>query len=786
MTPLRRKLWRELAQLRGQAIAIAAVVCAGIATMAMMLSNHAALERTRAAYYADHRFADVFATVKRAPDGLRAELAALPGVREAETRVQGFALLDLPGVDEAISAQLVSLPPEGGMNRLFLRAGRLPTPESEREIVLGEAFAQARGLGPGDPLTVVLNGRREVLQVVGVGLSPEFVYQIRPGDLFPDFARFAVIWMPRAPLARAMDMDGAFNSLLLRLAPDAIAADVLDALDARLVRYGGTGAHARDLQMSHRFLDEELGQLAVMARLFSAVFLAVAAYLINVVIGRVIAAQREQIAVLRAFGYTRREIGAHYGALALLLALAGLPPGLLLGGWLGQRLAGIYMDFYRFPYLDWSMPGDVPLLALGFCLAAAAAGAATGLLRAFRLTPAQAMQPESPPRFRRSLAERAGLARLLDPAARMVLRNLERRPLRTAMGVLGIGLACGIVMLAGFQRGAVERMIAVQFGLAQHDDLSVLLAEPAARRAAQELAALPGVGAVEPFRSTAVRLVAGHRRERTALLGFDQPSELKRLLGDDLVPARLPADGLLMTDWLAEQLALRPGDAVRVEFLDGRREPAVLTLDSVVSEPLGTGAYLRRDALNALLREDDVISGAWLSLRDPAARPALLADLRARPRIAAVSDRGAMLAGFRATMAQGILVFTTVATLMAASIALGVVYNSARITLAERGRELASLRVLGYTRAEVRRLLDGELLALALLALLPGLALGIGMTALLVQAFRSELYRIPLQVQPEAFGLAGLVVLASTALSLRLVRRRLDALDLVAVLKSAE
>jgi putative ABC transport system permease protein len=785
VTALHRKLWRELRLLRGQVIAITLVMVGGIGTMVMALSNYQALSDTRALYYGEYRFAEVFAGLKRAPLSLLEAVRAIPGVREAEARAVGFASLELDGYDEPIVGQIVSLsgPGDPGLNRLFLRGGRLPV--ADDEVVVGEAFAVAHGLKPGDAVTAILNGRRQVLRIAGIGLSPEFVYQIRPGDVFPDFERFAVLWMPREPLALAFDLDGAFNDLALTLTREARENDVIDALDALLAPYGSVGAYGRDLQMSHRFLDEELGQLRTMARLFTVIFLAVAAFLLNVVIGRLIGTQRDQIAVLKAFGYSRWEVSLHYGQLVLLMVGAGILPGLALGAWMGRGMANLYMMFYSFPFLEWSLSPSVIGLAFGFALATAVLGTASGLRHAFALPPAEAMRPEAPPVFRRTLTERLGLGALLDPAARMILRNLERRPLRSLLSIVGIGLGVGILVMSRFQSAAIEEMISVQFGFAQRDDLAVAFAEPTSWRAAEELAAIPGVRAVEPFRAAAVRLRNGHREYRTALQGLPPDSDLKRVLDDRLRPVPLPGDGLLLTDYLATMLAVRPGDVLDVEFLEGHRRTLAVPVTGTVREYLGVNAYAARSTVNRLLGEGDALSGAWLAL-EPASRVDVIRELRERPRVAAVTDRSAMIQSFRDTMAEGILTFTLIASLMAASIAVGVVYNSARITLAERGRELASLRVLGYTRAEVRSLLLGELFTLTFLALLPGFALGYGMAALLVWGFESDLYRIPLVIGPSGFAWAGLLVLAATVLSAALVRRRLDRLDLVEVLKTKE
>lgn len=787
MTVLHRKLWRELRHLYGQVLAISAVLAAGIATMVMALGNHAALSESRSRYYGQQHFADVFVQARRAPLSLVRTVQEIPGVRQAQGRVVAFAQLEIEGFEEPVTGSFVSLPgaDDPGLNGVQLRRGRLAVDDDE--VVVGEAFAQAHALVPGDRLVAVLNGRRQPLRVVGVGLSPEFVYPIRPGDIFPDFRRFGVFWMAREPLAGAFDLDGAFNDLVVALDRSGREATVIDRIDALLSPYGGLGAYGRDLQVSHRFLDEELDQLRIMARLFSAIFLGVTAFLLNIVLGRLIAGQREQIAVLRAFGYRRGEIVAHYGQLALAMVAVGIVPGLLLGAWMGRGMAGIYTEFYSLPQLHWRLPPALVLMALGFAVAAAAIGTAAALARVFALTPAEAMRPEAPARFRRGLVERSGLGRLFGPAGRMIMRNLARRPVRSLLSVTGIALAGGILVLARFQGGAIEHMIEVQFGLAQRDDLTVGFVEPTSGRAAFDLASLPGVTRVEAFRSAAVNLRHGHRSHRTALLGLPEGDDggLKRVLDADLQPMPVPAQGLVLTDHLARMLAIRPGQTLEVTFLEGHRRTVQVPVAGEVAEFLGVGAYASRATVNRLLQEGDAISGAWLLLDDEH-RQRVVQRLRESPRVGSIGDRRATLQGFRSTMARGILTFTLVATLMAGCICVGVVYNAARLTLAERGRELASLRVLGYTRAEVRTLLAGELFALAFLAVVPAALAGAGMAALLVQAFQSDLYRIPLVLPLAGFAFAALAVLAATALSALLVRGRLDAIDLVAALKSGD
>ena len=787
MRALDRKLWRELWAMRGQALAIAAVIVSGVSTLVMSLTALDSLRQTRDAYYRDYGFAQVFASLKRAPLDLAARIAALPGVDQAETRVVAAVRLEVDGFAEPVTGQIVSLPDRGPeqLNRLHLRAGRLPESARADEVVLHETFSEAHDLKPGDRITAIINGRRQALNVVGVALSPEYVYQIAPGALLPDYQRYGILWMARTPLASAYGLDGAFNDVALTLVPGAPEAGVIALLDDLLEPYGGAGAVGRDDQLSHHFLREELRQLETTATVFPLIFLAVAAFLLNVVVSRLIATQRDQIGILKAFGYGNPAIGWHYLELVLLVALVGVAGGVALGIWFGKGLSGVYAAFYRFPRLQFVLRPEVVALALAVSGGAVLTGTLHAVRRATRLPPAEAMRPESPIAYRATLLERAGLQRWLSQPTRMIARHIERRPVRSLLSVAGIAMACGVMIVGNFQQGAINFMVDVQFGLSQRDDLSVSFVEPIDTRALAELRSLPGVSRVEAQRVAPVRLRFEHRSFRTAIQGVDPGGTLQRVLDDRLRPIEVPPDGLLLTDHLAGILGLRPGDRAHVEVLEGARVKRDVPVVAVTTQFVGVSATMDRGALNRLLQEGDVVSGALLTV-DRHDRQRVYDRLKEMPRVAGVLVHESSIQAFFESMAGMVLYFSSIATLLGATIVFGVIYNTARIALSERSRELASLRVLGFRHDEIAYILLGELAVLTLAGIPLGFLVGHGLCAFLVSRFESDLYRIPLVVEPFSLALAAAAALAATALSFTLIWHRLGRLDLVAVLKARE
>jgi putative ABC transport system permease protein len=354
---IHRKALRDLWHMRGQALAIALVIASGIAMLVMSRATLDSLVDTRDRLYADYRFADLWAQVQRAPESLAGRIAQLPGVAEVETRLIAGAKLEVPGFGEPVEAVVQSLPDQGEpvQNRLYLRAGRALTPHADDELLVSDSFAQAHRLVPGDRLRVTLRGRTQWFTVVGTAVSPEHVYQIKPGAMFPDYQRYAIVWMGRRAMAAALDMNGAFNQITARLAPGASEADTLAAVDQVLARAGSRGAHGRMDQLSYRFLYEEFRQLGTMTRVFPAIFLGVAAFLLNVVFTRLVGAQRDQVAILKAFGYRTADVVLHYALIVSLIGLAGSALGVAAGAWLGTQLAQMYQLYFRFPFLHYQI-----------------------------------------------------------------------------------------------------------------------------------------------------------------------------------------------------------------------------------------------------------------------------------------------------------------------------------------------------------------------------------------------------------------------------------------------
>ena len=787
ISALNRKLLRDLWRLKGQVVAVSLVVASGVGVLVMSLTALESLQATAEAYYERYRFAHVFAGAKRAPERLAREMVAIPGVQAVETRISQLATLDLPDFAEPVMARLISVPERGAprLNRLAMRAGRWVAPGRPDEIVLSEPFALAHDLTLGSRFEAIINGHRRQLEVVGIALSPEFVYAIGPGSLMPDDRRFGIGWMGRRALAAAFDLDGAFNDVSLTLLRGVDPAAVLARVDAILERYGGTPAIARADQISNWFLMNELDQLKTVSTLLPAIFLAVAGFLTNMVLARIIATERAEIGLMKAFGYSNRQVAWHYVQMVIAMTAVGIALGALVGTWLGRINTEIYSEFYRFPFLYFRPTADVYALGALISLAVALSGTAFSVRRAAMLPPAVAMQPPAPPAYRRGGLSGTRLLRHLDHPTRIILRQIERWPLRSALTSVGVGLSVGVLVMANQWIDSIDAIAEEFFFRSQHQDVMVGLVEPQSTAALYEFRRMPGVLAAEPLRIVSADFRVDNRRHRGAVEGVEADARLHHLFDADGAIVSIPPEGLVMSTVLAQKLGVGIGDHVWLELREGRRPVREVRVVRLFETMIGMPAYMDARALDELLLERPSLEYVNL-LVDPLREQALFAQLKASPEVSAVMKRRAAVETFHDTLGDTLLVYVAFFTGFAVALGFGVVYNSARVALSERAHELATLRVLGFSRGEIAYILLGEVVLLTVVALPLGCLMGRGLARVMTAGFETELYRVPLVVDDATYGTAVVLALVAAAVSAALVGRRVAAIDLVSALKSRE
>jgi putative ABC transport system permease protein len=782
---LRRKLLRDLWRLRYQCLTIALLVGCGIASFVAAVSAAASVQASRDAFYAEARFADIFAHLRAAPRPVLDRLRELPGVATVEGRVVGDYRIMIGGSDEAVVAHFVSIgwPEEARLNQTMIQSGRQVEAGSSDEIVLSATFAETWNLVPGSTLAAVINGRLAKLKVVGVAVSPEFVWASEPRTGLPDPWHFGVAWMDGDALAKAMGLVGGFNDATIQLAVGADEQETIGRVDAILEPYGGLGSVGRADQRSSRLVDQKIGQLQKTARTLPVIFLGVAAFLLQVLLSRIVGTQREQIATLKALGYRTRELTAHYLEFALAICALGVVFGFGLGVLGSKSILVVYARYFRFP--SYLFRFDAWTIAVATCVAVAAGvgGTFSAVRRAVAIPPAEAMRPEAPPSYRRTPLDH--VYALLRPIARMVVRDAARRPWRLLLSAASISLATAIVVAGSVMGDSMDEVLRLQFEVSHREAITVTLDEARPWRVVRDAAHVPGVRSAEGERQVPVRLRAGHRSRTTAVLGISEGMDLYQLLGADHLPLRLPPSGLSLSRPLGESLGVQAGDDVDIEVLESDRRRVRVPVAALVDDFLGIAAYMDATELSRLMGETARANVVLLAV-DPYDVDEVMQRLNGLPAVVSVNrpsvDRGLV----RAQEGDVLVVMQVILALFAAAIAVGVVYNNARIAYELRSRDLATMRILGFTRGELAVVLLGEQAIQVVLGVGPGLYIGRAIGALSLKSIDRELLRIPLAVSPMSYLGAACVVLLAALLSTLVVRSQSDRLDLVAVLKARD
>lgn len=787
MSPLDHKLWRDLWRIKGQAAAIALVVTVGVMLLVMMSGMLNSLSETRETYYDRYRLADIFAPVTRAPLNVLDALAAIPGVASVEGRIKGGALLDMKGQALPVRASALSRPAyrEPRLNGLYLSGGRLVAPGRNDEVILLDSFARAHNLQLGDQLSATMNGSRRSFVIVGFAMAPEFLFTTAPGEFVPDDKRFAVLWMNEDALAAAFDVKGAFNEALISLERGARPEPVLAAVDAVLDRFGGLKSYTRSDNMSDRFISEEISGLRATSVSVPPIFMGVAAFLLYIVITRLVQAEREQIGLIKAFGYSNWEVASHYFKMVLVIAIAGALMGCLMGIWAGRAMAGVYQSVYHFPFLVFRVDPSSFVTGVGVSVLSASAGGMLVLRRVFALTPAVAMRPPAPMDFSRTGALNEQLKTWLDQPSRMVLRRIFRNPGRIMGSVIGIAVGMGLSAAQMSLMSGFDDTLDLTFGVIDRSDVAVTFFEPMPAKTVFDLAHLPGVTRAEPTRGVGAVLRNGLHSYRGGITGLVPNARLNRAVNKDMSDISMPETGIVLARALADTLQIEPGQTLQVEVLEGKRPVLEVTVASIAETLLGSPAFMRMETLNRELGEWGRVSGAFLRV-DGDQLPALYKALKSMPSVAGVTRREDSRAAMQKLMDTGAGAMRYVMAAIAGVITFGIVYNAARVAFGEQARDLASLRVIGFTRSETAFVLLGELAIVVLLAIPLGIGIGYYLSFLIAAGFSTDLYQIPTDFRADAFGTAAVAVVLASVISGWLVKRDIDKIDLVATLKTRE
>lgn len=792
MSVLNTKLRRELRHSAGLLLAIGSIIAVGVGYLVTTRSAFQNLSDAKRVYYSQTRMADFWVDLKKVPLADLARLEEVRGVSEFRARIQSYATADVPRVPEPVNGLVLSLPDRAQpvINDILLRRGSYFTENRANEVIVSEAFAKFHGLYPGNWIHLLLNNRRQELFVVGTAISSEFVYMLGPGTFIPDPEHFGVFYLKQSYAEEVFDFDGAANQVVGLLAPEVRdnPRETLRRLERALAPYGVFNTVALKDQSSNMYLTNEIKGLGTFGSVMPLIFLTVAALVLNVLMTRLTEQQRVVLGTLKALGYSASTIIAHFLRFGLVVGLVGGLIGCVLGYWFASLVTSMYRQFYEFPELPnriypWTYVGAV-VVSLVFAML----GTLQGARQVLRLQPAEAMRAKPPRQGGAILLERiTWLWRQFNFGWRMVLRSVVRNRVRTAVGMFAAAMGASLLVCGFCLVGATYHLVDLEFRQLLRSDVDLKFKDAQPVDALYEARRLPSVDDAEPLFNVACMFENGSRERLGAVTGLTPHAQLTVPRDAEGRPLAVPEVGLTMSRKMAEILGLRAGDMVTVRPIQGLRIPRQAPVVQVTDTYMGLNVYADIHYLSRLVYEESATSGVQLKTQSSrAARSELYAALKQLPAVEAVNVRSDMIENLQATVLKNLQVMISMLVLFAGVIFFGSILNASLINLAERQREVATLRVLGYGEWQIGGYFFRESLLVNLAGTLLGIPLGYAITVAMVLAYNNELLRIPLVFPLSSVVWTLLLSVFFGTLAHFFVQRSINRLDCVEALQMKE
>jgi len=792
VTVLNRKLGRELQDAWLRLLAIMGIIAVGVACFVTLGSSYRNLTEAKQRYYRQCRMADFWIDLKKAPLAELDAVGQLPGMAAMRPRIQFYATVDLKDVVRPLNGMVLSLPDrrEPVINDIVLRRGSYFTDRRENEVILNDAFARQHGLEPGMWIRLVLNNRRQELFVVGTAISSEFVYLVAPGSIVPDPEHYGIFYLKNSYAEDVFDFDGAANQVVGRFAPGSVQPprEVLRRAEQVLAPYGVFTTTLLENQGSNKYLTQEIQGLGSFGVVLPIIFLAVAALVLNVLLSRLAEQERTVVGTLKALGYSDRQLFLHFLKFGLTVGLLGG----LVGCGLGYLLAGLmtmaYRWFFEFPELHNRFHLSLHAIGLGISLACAVVGSLRGTRAVLRLEPAQAMRPKPPKQGGAVWLERLPwLWQRLTTGWRIVLRDVVRNRVRTAAGVFAAMMGAG-VMVCGFMLSeATFYLVDFQFKWLLKSDIDLAFKDEKNEDALLEAARLPGVDRAEPTLHVGCDFYNGAHTHKGGVIGLAPDARLTVPRDRQARPVRVPSAGLAMTRTLADMLHVQRGDWITIQPIKGLRRRLDVQVVEIADSYLGTTVYADIRWLSRLIGEELALTGVQLAVdKDPRHLDALYRELKQLPALEAVNSRADMIQSLEETIIQNMWVSIGMFILFAGVVFFGSILNASLVSLAERQREVATLRVLGYGPWMIGSLLLRESMIVTLLGTALGMPFGYLLSVLIAYTYESEMFRFPVVSSPGTWFWTLVLAVVYSLAAHGFVQRAVHRMDWLEALKAKE
>ncbi|MBR0598298.1 ABC transporter permease [Sinanaerobacter chloroacetimidivorans] len=776
-------LLRMVKNSKSQFLAVLIIIIVGICIYTAMSMTAINMQNTVSTYYEENNFADLFIETAAIPNQAADRLERIPGVKKVTGRVSEDVPFISENLNERVNLRIVTVKgEEDELCKSTLLKGR-PINENGKEALLVHKFAEARGIKIGDIIKVQIHGLQYDLEVVGIVDNPEYIYLMENAQtMLPDQANFGVCYVSEKFGQQAMELTGSYNEILISYESGADEDQIIEDVEDELDIYGIKQTVKQEEQLSNNMIQEELKQLGSMAGSLPILFLMVAGLILIMMLSRMVKKDRIKIGVLKAIGYSSRQVLMHYVKYALCAGILGGFFGSILGMGLAGAMTQNYLQYFNIPLLRIEFYYSYVLMAMVLSSVICAVSGMIGARGVLKITPADAMRADAPKSGKRILLEKLPFIwKRLSFSNKMVGRNIFRNKKRTLFVLTGVILTYGMMLFTTSMPAVIDQMMNKHFLEFQKMDYNISFQTPVYKSVIRDLNHIIDIDYMEGKIEYPFELANGNKKQSVSIIGLSKNTQFYSFIDTDEKPVTIPERGILLSQNLANILRVEKGDMVQVKSYLPNQDDVYLQVKGVIKQALGMNAYMEINNMGEQLLDKNIVTGVYVNSSDKNVNEKLIPASN----IATVLSTAEMRAVYDEYMTL-MVVYVGFMVVFSGILGFCIVYNATIVSLGEREMEFSSLRVLGFSKSEIFRMILKENNMIMIVGILLGIPIGNLMLKYSSAAFTTNLYSIDMSPTLSAGIFACIFTIGFILLAQLATYRKINRLDFLQALKNRE
>ncbi len=784
MSILFKKVVRTMLENKRSYVACILIIAVGMASYSAFSNVVQGLYSAKEEYYRDFKFADVFSTVTAMPINKTDELKNMKGIEDVSARLIKDVRVVLPQKDKIITLRLIGVDADAvKLNNYFVTGNNLV---NDKDLLLGKGFFDYYKYKFGDTINLIISGRIYTFNISGMAQSPEYVYTIPDnGGMFPDSSAFDIAFVKKETLEKITNSIGIVNNVAFKLSGGTTFEDIKSPLESELKKYGMLSLVEQKNQVSNFMLGQELTQLQSTATSMPSLFLIISAVILYIVLRRVIEQERTQVGTLKAFGYSNREVLFHYLQFGFITGFLGGTIGSLLGIPLSSSMLTMYTQFFNFPHIN-------ATFSSAYIVGGTLLATLTGVFAAFmavksllKLSPADAMRPASPNIVNSfSLDGNFFVKTFLNSTGRMSLRYIFRNKMRSIFILLSITISFGIMSFIFSYNIMMDQIIFDQLTKVQIYDLKVGLKNAVPYNVAiKALSEVRGIDDIDALLEVPVTMKYKNIAINGLITSISEDSSLYKIIDDHYKQYLPPKDGIILNKNIAKKLGIEKNSVIEISTPMFKNKIEIRVAD-VISQNFGSGCYIDSDAFCKIFGIEKTANSIIVKGDSDITASVKQLTLDAK-NVSLVEDKSSSLKMIQDLMASYNFMIYMMG-IIAVLVSFAIIYNISSVSLSERKRELATMRVLGLTATETMEVVSFEHWLLCFIGIIIGIPFSNFLKISMAQSLNSDMYSFPTVTPLNAYIFAAISCGISVFLSNNTSFKKIKTFDLVDVLKERE